>query len=33
MTEEQKRQERGNTIVGIILAALLAIGLVINFIF
>lgn len=33
MTNEEKRQQRGNAIVGIILAVMLAIGLAINFIF
>lgn len=31
MTNEEKRQQRGNTIVGIILVAIIAIGLVVHY--
>lgn len=30
-TEEQKRQERGNTILGIIIIVIISIGLLVNF--
>jgi hypothetical protein len=33
MTNEEKRQQRGNTIVGIVLVVIIAIGLSIHFIF